>query len=157
MSKERVLLTKEGLERLESELHDLRTTRRAEVAKEIREAQTLSTAQSDGQYEDAKNQQAFLEGRIREIEKLLESAELIDERAAQGSKDIRIGSTVTVRGKGETKQTFQLVGPAEANPSEGRISHESPVGQALLGKKRNDKVKVSTPGGNTMITVVSVR
>lgn len=162
MNKERVPLTKvpltkEGLERLESELHDLRTTRRVEVAKEIREAQALSTDQSDGQYEDAKNQQAFLEGRIREIEKLLESAELIDEQAAHGSKDIRIGSTVTVRGKGATKQTFQLVGPAEANPSEGRISYESPVGQALIGKKRNDKVKVSTPGGNTMITVVSVR
>lgn len=162
MNKERVSLTKvpltkEGLERLESELHDLRTTRRVEVAKEIREAQALSTGQSDGQYEDAKNQQAFLEGRIREIEKLLESAELIDEQAAHGSKEIRIGSTVTVRGKSATKQTFQLVGPAEANPSEGRISYESPVGQALLGKKRNDKVKVSTPGGNTMITVVSVR
>ncbi len=157
MTKERVLLTRDGLEKLEAELDELRTTRRAEVASVIREAQELSAAQIDGQYEDAKNQQAFLEGRIREIEKMLETAELIDEQAAHKSKEVAIGSTVTVQLKGGTRQKFQLVGPAEANPGEGRISHESPVGQALLGKKRNDKVKVSAPGGNTMMTIVSVR
>ena len=157
MSDERVLLTQEGLEKLEEELHELRTTRRAEVAEAIREAQALGTAQIDGQYEDAKNQQAFLEGRIQEIEKMLEKAQLIDEDAAHHSKEVRVGSTVTVRLKNGSRQKFQLVGPVEANPSEGRISHESPVGQALLGKKRNDKVKVSAPGGNTTMTVVSVR
>ena len=153
----RVPLTEEGLERLEEELQELRTRRRADVASAIREAQELGTAQIDGQYEDAKNQQAFLEGRILEIQKMLEGAELIDERAAHKSKEVRIGSTVTVRGKSGAKQTFQLVGPAEAKPAEGRISHESPVGQALLGKKRNDKVKVSAPGSNTTMTIVSVR
>ena len=157
MSHERVLLTREGLEKLEAELSELITSRRAEVANAIREAQELGTAQIDGQYEDAKNQQAFLEGRIQEIEKMLESAKLIDEQAAHKSKEVTIGSTVTVQLKGGTRQKFQLVGPAEANPGEGRISHESPVGQALLGRKRNDKVKVSAPGGNTMMTIVSVR
>ena len=156
MSANRVLLTQAGLKRLEDELHELRTSRRVEVAKAIHEAQELGMAQIDGQYEDAKNQQAFLEGRIREIELLLESAEVIDEDAAHHSPDVRVGSNVTVQLKGGVRQTFQVVGPAEANPGAGRISHESPVGQALLGRKRNDRVKVSAPGGNTVITIVEV-
>ena len=89
-----VLLTKEGLARLEAELHELRTVRRPQVAREIREAQELGPDQLDGQYEDAKNQQAFLEGRIGEIERMLERAEIIDEQAAHKSKEIRVGSTV---------------------------------------------------------------
>ena len=152
-----VLLTEEGLAKLEEELHELTTSGRAGVAEAIREAQELGTAQIDGQYEDAKNRQAFLEGRIQEIEKMLENAEIIDEDAAHKSKEVRIGSTVTVKLRNGTRQKFQLVGPAEANPPEGRISHESPVGQALLGSKRNDKVKVRAPGGDTTLTVVSVR
>ena len=157
MPDEPVLLTSEGLERLERELHELRTNGRAQVAAAIHEAQELGTAQIDGQYEDAKNRQAFLEGRIQEIEQMLEHVEVIDEDAAHKSKEVRIGSTVTVRLRDGSRQTFQLVGPAEASPSEGRISHQSPVGQALLGMKRNDKVKVSAPGGDTTMTVVSVR
>lgn len=156
MSDEPVLLTKAGLERLEGELHELRTKRRAEVAAQIREAQELGMAQIDGQYEEAKNQQAFLEGRIREIEKMLELAQVIDEEAAHHSKEVRVGSTVTVRSQNNKRQTYQLVGPAEAAPLEGRISHESPVGRALLGKKRGDKVQVSAPGGLVEMTVVSV-
>ena len=152
-----VLLTEEGLTKLEAELHELSTTGRVGVAEAIREAQELGTAQIDGQYEDAKNRQAFLEGRIQEVEKMLENAELIDEDAAHKSKEVRVGSTVTVKLRNGTRQKFQLVGPAEANPPEGRISHESPVGQALLGSKRNDKVKVSAPGGDTIFTVVSIR
>ena len=152
-----VLLTEKGLAKLEAELRELRTTGRLEVAEAIREAQELGTAQIDGQYEDAKNRQAFLEGRIQEIENMLENAEIIDEDAAHKSKEVRVGSTVTVKLRNGTRQKFQLVGPAEASPAEGRISHESPVGQALLGSKRNDKVRVSAPGGDTTLTVVSVR
>ena len=111
MSANRVLLTQQGLKRLEDELHELRTRRRVEVAEAIHEAQELGTAQIDGQYEDAKNQQAFLEGRIREIELLLESAELIDEDAAHHSVDVRVGSNVTVQLKGGVQRTFQLVAP----------------------------------------------
>lgn len=157
MSDEPVLLTQEGIDKLEEELAELRTSGRAAVAQVIREAQELGTAQIDGQYEDAKNRQAFLEGRIQEIEKMLENVEIIDEDAAHKSKEVRIGSTVTVKLRNGSRQKFKLVGPAEASPSDGRISHESPVGQALLGKKRNDKVKVSAPGGETTLTVVSVR
>ena len=153
---ESVLLTKAGLKRLEAELHELTTVRRAEVANEIHDAQELGIAQQDGQHEEAKNQQAFLEGRIREIEKLLEQAVEIDEKAARRSKEVRVGSTVTVQLKGNKTQKFQLVGPAEADPTQGRISHESPVGRALIGKKRGDKVRVEAPGGNSMMTITSV-
>ncbi len=124
----------------------------------IREAKELGPDQLDGQYEDAKNQQAFLEGRISEIERMLERVELIDEQAAHRSKQVQIGSTVNVRlGDSQKSRRYQLVGPAEANPSEGRISHASPVGHALLGHKRGDKVKVQTPSGqlDMSITLVS--
>lgn len=157
MAGEPVLLTREGIERLERELHELRTSGRAEVAAAIREAQELGTAQIDGQYEDAKNRQAFLEGRILEIESLLDRAETIDEDAAHHSREIRIGSLVTVELRGGARHDYRLVGPAEANPAEGRISHESPVGRALLGKRSKDKVKVKAPGGDTTLTVVRVR
>ena len=157
MPEQQVLLTKKGLKKLEAELLELRTTKRAEVAEQIREAQELGMAQIDGQYEDAKNQQAFLEGRILEIEGMLEAAEVIDERAARGSKEIRVGSTVSLKtGDGKTR-TYQLVGPAEADPTAGRISHESPVGRALIGKKRGDKVQVAAPAGKVEMTVTLVK
>jgi transcription elongation factor GreA len=156
MSDEPVMLTKRGMADLQAELDELTTVRRAEVAAAIRDAQELGPDQQDGQYEDAKNQQAFLEGRISEIERMLEHATLIDERAAHRSKDIRIGSTVTVKTKGGKSQKYQLVGPAEADPSAGRISHQSPVGRALLGKKRGQKVKIQAPGGELEMTVTSV-
>lgn len=152
-----VLLTREGLKKLEDELHELRTVRRAEVAQAIREAQELGTAQNDAQYEDAKNQQAFIEGRIREVERMLELAEIIDEQAARRSKEVRVGSTVTIRSEDGKRQTFQLVGPAEVDTSAGRISHESPVGRALLGKKRGDTVLVRAPGGTVEKTIITVK
>ena len=157
MNEEAVLLTKDGLTRLQSELEELRSVRRPEVAQEIREAQELGPDQLDGQYEDAKNQQAFLEGRISEIERMLERAEVIDEKAAHKSKEVRVGSTVSVKlANGGKSQKYRLVGPAEANPAEGRISYESPVGHALVGKKRGDKVKVTTPGGEIQMSITSV-
>lgn len=156
MPDEPVLLTKDGLERLKSELQELRTVRRAEVAAAIREAQELGPDQQDGQYEDAKNQQAFLEGRISEIERMLERAVEIDESAAHKSKEVRVGSTVTLKTKDGKSRKYMLVGPAEANPTEGRISHESPVGRALLGKKRGEKVTVRAPAGDVVMTVTTI-
>ncbi|MPZ98995.1 MAG: transcription elongation factor GreA [Dehalococcoidia bacterium] len=156
MPEEGVLLTRDGIERLKEELKELRSVRRAEVAAAIRDAQELGPDQQDGQYEDAKNQQAFLEGRIVEIERMLEQAVVIDEAAAQKSKEVRVGSTVTLKtGDGKSRK-YQLVGPAEANPLEGRISHQSPVGRALLGKKRGDKVMVQAPAGEMEMTVTTV-
>jgi transcription elongation factor GreA len=156
MPEEPVLLTREGLEKLKRELTELRTVRRAEIAAAIREAQELGPDQQDGQYEDAKNQQAFLEGRIAEVERMLERAALIDEEAAHQSKEVRVGSVVTLKTKDGKSRKYQLVGPAEANPSEGRISHQSPVGSALLGKKRGEKVVVQAPAGNVEMTITTV-
>ncbi len=157
MPDEPVLLTPEGLQRLEDELHQLRTVRRAEVAEEIHEAQELGTAQTDGQYEEAKNQQAFLEGRILEIERMLERASVIDQEAARRSHVVQVGSTVGIRSAPRKRQTYYIVGPAEADPAAGRISHESPVGRALLGKKRGDTVRVAVPDGHVEMTITSVK
>jgi transcription elongation factor GreA len=156
MYERRVLLTKDGIKRLEAELLELRTVRRAEVAQQIRDAQELGMTETDGQYEEAKNQQAFLEGRIQEIEKMLEMAELIDESAAHASKEVRVGSTVSLKTKDNKRRKYQLVGAAETNPAEGRISDESPLGQALLGKKRGETVKIQAPGGVVEMTITSI-
>ena len=156
MTNDAVLLTPDGLTKLTAELEELRTKGRAEVALAIHEAQELGMSQIDGQYEDAKNQQAFVEGRIVEIEKLLERATVIDEEAAHHSKIVQVGSNVTVRSEKGKSQKYHIVGSAEANPAEGRISHESPVGRALIGKKRGEKVTVATPRGAIDMTVTSV-
>ena len=157
MVERRVPVTREGLKRLEEELLELRTVGRAQVAARIREAQEPGMTETDAQYEDAKNDQAFLEGRIQEIEKMLEMAEIIDEAAIEGSKEVRIGSTVTLKTQDNQRRTYQVVGPVEANPGEGRISFESPVGQALLGKKRGDTVKVNAPSGVIEMTITTVK
>lgn len=156
MYERRVLLTQDGIKRLEAELLELRTVKRADVAQQIRDAQELGMTETDGQYEEAKNQQAFLEGRIQEIEKMLEMAEVIDESAAHASKEIRVGSTVSLRTKDNKRRKYQVVGAAETNPAEGRISDESPLGQALLGKKRGDTVKIQAPGGTVEMTITSI-
>lgn len=156
MVERRVLLTQDGLSKLEDELQQLRTVRRAEVAEAIREAQELGMTETDGQYEEAKNQQAFLEGRILEIEKMLEMAEVIDEKAAGRSKEVRVGSTVSLKTADNKRRKYQVVGAPEASPADGRISDESPVGQALLGKKRGDTVKVQAPAGVVEMTITSI-
>jgi transcription elongation factor GreA len=150
------LLTKAGYERLVQELNTLKTVRRAEVAALIREAQELGPDQLDAQYEDAKNQQAFLEGRIAEIERTLDHASIIDEASAHKSKNVQVGSNVTIKGVDGKSRKYQVVGPTEADPSAGRISHKSPVGRALIGKKRGDAVKIQTPRGETEFTVTSI-
>ena len=156
MAEEAVLLTRGGLQRLEAELHELKTVRRVEVAAAIREAQELGPDQLDAQYEDAKNQQAFLEGRIAEIERQLENVAIIDEGAAAKSKLVQVGSTVTVKNAAGKRHKYQVVGPAEADPTQGRISHKSPVGRALLGKKKGDTVTIKAPAGEVELTVTTI-
>ena len=156
MAEDAVLLTKAGYDRLVEELNHLKSVKRPEVAALIREAQELGPDQLDAQYEDAENQQAFLEGRISEIERTLEQASIIDEDSAHKSKTVQVGSNVTLKGADGKSHKYQVVGPTEADPSQGRISHKSPIGRALLGKKRGEKVKVTTPRGETEFTVTSV-
>ena len=141
-----VILTPEGLEKLKQEIEHLSTTRRREVAERIKEAREFGDISENSEYDDAKNEQAMLEARIAQLEDKLRSAQVID--ASELDSDIvRVGSLVS--GKDEKGKTFEyvIVGSTEADPLQKRLSNESPVGKALMGRKRGDEVSVSLPNG----------
>ena len=149
-----VPLTKEGLAKLQQELDHLINVRRAEVAQRIHDAKEMVGAQNAPEYEDARTEQAFVEGRILTLETLIQNAEVIEE--AHDHQRVSLGSSVTVRNnKGET-ETYTIVGSAETDPKDLRISNESPVGKALLGKCVGDEVQVDAPAGALRWTIVSV-
>lgn len=140
-------LTKEGLAKIEEELAFLETVRRREVSEKIHAAKELSNTQNNAEYEDAKNEQAMLEGRIITLQSLLQNATIIDRDSAHKSKNVMLGSNVKMKnGEGKSVE-YTIVGPAEADPRDGKISNESPVGRALIGKKLNDEVQVNAPRG----------
>ena len=150
-------LTRDGLARLEAELEELTTHGRKDIADRINAAKELGDISESGEYEDAKNQQALLEGRIREIKSLLSRAQLINEENGQGN-EVHVGSRVTVRIDGEDdEETWTIVGSTEADPRQGKISNESPFGAALLGKRPRQKVSVTTPSGTIKMTVVKIQ
>ena len=151
-----VLLTQEGLAKLEEELEFLKTVRRPQVAERIRQAKELASTQNNAEYDDAKNEQAFVEGRILTLEKMIQDATIIDEEQAHHAKEVQIGSTVTVVEGKDKKQSFTIVGSAEADPKQGKISNESPVGLALLGKRVGDEVQVKVPKGLLRFTVSKI-
>jgi transcription elongation factor GreA len=151
-----VPLTREGLAKLEKELEYLRTVRRQEVAERIHAAKELASTQNNAEYEDAKNEQAFVEGRILTLEKIIQNAEIIDEEEAHRSKKVQLGSKVTVLTAKGTKETYTIVGSAEAEPKEGRISNESPVGRALIGKGVGGAVHVEAPAGVIRLTITGI-
>jgi len=152
-----VLLTQEGLSKLEHELEQLKTVRRPQVAERIRESKELASTQNNAEYDDAKNEQAFVEGRILTLETLIQNATIIDEEQAHHASQVQIGSTVSVQEGGASKaQQFTIVGAPEADPKTGRISNESPVGRALLGKRVGDEVQVSVPKGILRYTVTKI-
>ena len=157
MSEKPAYLTRDGRAKLEAELEELTTTGRKQVAERIGAAKELGDISESGEYEDAKNQQAHLEGRIREIKNILARAQIIDEENGHGN-EVRVGSKVTVRIEGEDEEeTWTIVGSAEAKPREGKISNESPLGAALLGKRRNQKVTVNTPSGVMKLTIQKIQ
>jgi transcription elongation factor GreA len=152
-------LTRHGYQKLQEELEYLRTIKRQEVAKRLHEAVEGSGdlgVDLDAEYEAAKNEQAFVEGRIQELEILLANAHIIEET---GKMDIvQVGATVTVQmqDNGNESETYTIVGKAEANPREGRVSNESPLGRALLDHKAGDVVRVEAPAGSFTVKIVSV-
>ena len=157
MSEKPAYLTRDGRAKLEAELEDLQTNGRRQVAERIGAAKELGDISESGEYEDAKNQQAHLEGRIREIKSILSRAQLIDEENGHGN-EVRVGSTVTVRIDGEDdEETWTIVGSAEAKPGAGKISNESPIGSALLGKRVKQKASVQTPSGVMKLTIVKIQ
>jgi transcription elongation factor GreA len=142
-----VILTPDGLTRLKEELEHLSTERRREVAERIKEAREFGDIAENSEYDDAKNEQAMLEARIAALEEQLRSAQVID--SSEISTDIvRVGCVVHVKDEKTGKsEKYTIVGSAEANPAERKLSNESPVGKALLGHKRNDVVRVQVPRG----------
>jgi transcription elongation factor GreA len=151
-----VPLTKDGMRRLEEELDHLKTVRRHEVADRIQQAKELVTTINNAEYDDAKNEQAFVEGRILTIERMLQNAVIIDEEQAHHAKNVQIGSSVTVVHPNGNTEDYTIVGAAEANPREGRISNESPVGRALLGKRVGEKVHIAVPAGMVELTIGNI-
>ena len=143
-----VILTPEGLEKLKAELEELQTTKRREVAERIKEAREFGDISENSEYDDAKNEQAMLETRIAQLEERLRSASVVD--ATELSNDmVRIGTTVHVKDEKGKSSPYTIVGSAEADIKVGKLSNESPVGKALMGRKKGDTVEVSLPNGST--------
>lgn len=147
-------LTPEGHQKLLDELEYLRTTKRQEVAKRLHEAMEGGELIEDAEYEAAKNEQAFIEGRIQELEVLLANARIIEHT---GKKDIvEIAAIVTIQEEKNEPETYTIVGPVEANPRNGRISNESPLGRALMGHRAGDTVTVQAPSGSFKVHILKV-
>lgn len=154
MSDEQNFLTAEGAKALREELDQLLNVERPALAAKLKEAIAMGDLSENADYHDAKERQGFLEGRIRYLEVVLRSATIIDEDGSNGV--VRVGSEVTIQEEGFDPETYRIVGPAEANPREGRISNESPLGAALLGKKVGQTVKYQTPDGMMKVKIKKV-
>jgi transcription elongation factor GreA len=150
-----VYLTPEGLQRIEEELLQLKTTRREEVAAKLATAIKQGDLKENADYHDAKEEQGFIESRIRDLEDSLRRAQVIKESGP--SNTVRIGSTVTVTEEGyDEPETYHIVGAHEADPANGRISNESPIGRALIGAKKGQTVRVSTPAGVVNFQILTI-
>ena len=149
-------LTKEGFEKLQEELDYLRKVKRQEVAERLHEAMEGGELIENAEYEAAKNEQAFVEGRIQELDVLLATARVIDNDKKKKADAIQVGSTVTIQEDGSEEETYTIVGAAEANPREGKISNESPMGKAILNHRAGDEVQVEIPDGSYTVRFVKI-
>ena len=141
-----VLLTPQGLDELKAKIEDLSTRRRQEVAERIKEARSFGDISENSEYDDAKNEQAMLEQRILQLQERLRAAQVVD--AKDVSTDaVGVGSVVNIKDEKGGSLKFTIVGSAEANPAENKLSNESPVGKALMGRKRGEEVSVALPNG----------
>lgn len=153
-----IILTEEGVQKLEEELHYLKTTKRPEIAEKIKVARDFGDLSENSEYDAAQNELAIMEARIKDIEETLKNVVILDQ--SKISKDIvSIGSKVTIKDLNfpdEEPETYILVGMTESNPSENKISDQSPVGKALLGKKKGEKVLVDAPGGEFEYEILDI-
>ena len=151
---QRTLVTREGLEKMKKELDELRSTKRAEIAQRLKAAIAMGDLSENSEYDEAKNAQAFLEGRILQLEQQIRTAQVI-EKVAKDRVDV--GSTVLIEDMEEhLQEKVTIVGSTESNPFEGRISNESPVGRALMGAKAGDTVEAEAPNGVLKYKVISI-
>jgi len=150
-------LTKEGYQKMQDELDYLRTKKRQEVADRLHEAMEGGELIENAEYEAAKNEQAFVEGRIQELEMLLATARVIENNGKKKKDTVQVGTTVTIKENGFDEETYTIVGAVEANPREGKISNESPIGKAILNRKLNDTVQVEAPDGSYTVRIVKIQ
>ena len=153
--KEEVILTPSGFQELTTEYDRLRTVERREIAERIREAITYGELTENSEYEDAKNQQAFLEGRIEDLRHILQVSRVIEDTEIP-TDSVGLGSLVTVRDSTGDEWAFRIVAPVEADPSRELISDESPLGEGIYGKKVGDEVSVVAPDGRQSYKIVSI-
>jgi len=151
-----VILTQEGYEKLQEEIEHLSTTKRREVAERIKEAREFGDISENSEYDDAKNEQAQIEHRLQQLEQKLRNARVVDAEDLR-SDSVSIGTRVTLKeGRKQKTVEYTIVGSTEANPRQGRLSNESPVGKALLGHKKGEKVTVPAPREPIVYTIVSI-
>ena len=148
-------LTREGFQKLQDELDFLRSQKREEIANRLHEAMEGGELIENAEYEAAKNEQAFVEGRIKELEMLLATARVVEEKAIDRDV-VQVGNKVTIQEEGASPETYIIVGAAEANPSEGKISNESPIGRSLMNHRMNDIVRVEAPAGSFTVRILKV-
>ncbi|MBI3336046.1 transcription elongation factor GreA [Candidatus Peregrinibacteria bacterium] len=157
---ELTLLTREGLKKLKEELDELKNVRRKEVAQRLKEAISYGDLSENSEYEEAKNEQAFLEGRVLELERKIKNAKIITERRSEKrGKEITVGSTVTFRNrtKQSDEESFTIVGATEADPFDAKISNESPIGKALLSHCSGETINIDTPAGLMRYEILKVQ
>lgn len=150
---EKIFLTKEGLNKLQQEYKELTEVKRREIAKSIQKAREQGDLSENAGYDSARDNQAQVEGRILELEELLKRAQVI--KKVKGEEKVEIGVKVRVHLEGHDRE-FQIVGAPEADPVSGKISHESPLGRALLGKKVGEKIEVETPAGKVTYKILDI-
>lgn len=154
MKNQNTFITSEGLRKLKDELHELKSVKRLELAERIQEAKELGDLSENAEYVEAKNEQAFIEGRILEIDSILRRATVIKQKSKTCDK-IEIGSKIKIQDDKDTKVYF-IVGSNEADPSQGKISNESPIGQAFLGKREGDIIEIKVPRGCKKFKIISI-
>ena len=147
-------LTQDGYRKLQEELELLRTQKREEIAHRLHEAMEGGELIENAEYEIGKNEQAFVEGRIKELEIILATARIISETLS--NDQIQVGSKVTIQEEGSDPETYIIVGAAEANPEEGKISNESPIGRSLINHKLGETLQIDAPGGHFTVKVIKV-
>ena len=155
MSEQSTYLTREGLKKLQDELEYLKTVKRQEVADRLHAAMDEGDIDENAEYDEAKNEQAFVEGRILTLETMLKNYVLIEDHA-RDSEEVSLGSTVTFVEGDNPHEKYHIVGAAEADPTRGRISNESPLGRALLGRRVGDTVQVSAPAGLLTFRILKI-
>ena len=156
MDEKETILTPEGLRKLEEELGFLKSVKRKEVAERIKQSKEFGDLMENSEYEDAKNEQAFVEGRILTLEGMLRNAKVIDNHDVR-SDVVTVGSTVRLHDEAGVELTYTIVGSPEADPMHDKISNESPVGRALVGKRAGERVSVQVPAGMVELRIKTVR